>query len=230
MVGRERDPFENLHELLPAAAPCNGQVHGGQSFATKCPEKRYQQPKNEEDGYGLPQHCFLVFVPIEGEAGVVLPRTLRGGAPPGILSEIRWGSTDLSGSQPRHSRSMSIRSQVEEMVALAESGDFLGAIERFYAEDATMQENNEPPRIGLPALLENERRALARFKHIHESKAVSLVVDGNRAAINWIFEITLDNGKRFRLDEIAYQEWRGGKIVRERFYYDPAQRAAALAG
>jgi hypothetical protein len=25
------------------------------------------------------------------------------------------------------------------------------------------------------------------------------------------------------LDEIAYQQWQDGKIVRERFYYDPKQ-------
>ena len=31
-------------------------------------------------------------------------------------------------------------------------------------------------------------------------------------------------GRQIELDEVAYQEWRDGKIIRERFYYDPAQR------
>ncbi len=119
---------------------------------------------------------------------------------------------------------MSIRAEVEQLVRLAEAGQFLEAIETFYALNATMQENNQPPRMGLPALLENERQALARFKIIHLKKAASYIVDGDRAAINWIFDITDQSGHRFRLDEIAYQEWRDGKIVRERFYYDPAQR------
>ena len=88
-----------------------------------------------------------------------------------------------------------------------------------------MQENNAPPRVGLPALLENERRFLASIKGI-ETKVDSFVVDGNRAAINWIFEITNLKGQKATLNEIAYQLWQDGKIMREKFYYDPAQIAS----
>jgi ketosteroid isomerase-like protein len=119
---------------------------------------------------------------------------------------------------------MSIRENVEKLIQLVERGEFLEAIETFYSPEASMQENNQPPRVGLAALLENERKALARFKIIHVSRAASYVVDGNRAAINWIFEITEQSGRRYILDEIAYQEWRDGKIVQERFYYDATQR------
>lgn len=34
--------------------------------------------------------------------------------------------------------------------------------------------------------------------------------------------MTGKDGKVRRLDEIALQEWRGEKIARERFFYDPA--------
>jgi ketosteroid isomerase-like protein len=54
----------------------------------------------------------------------------------------------------------STRDRVERLIAMAEQGKFLEAIEEFYAPDATMQENNQPPRRGLAALLENERRVL----------------------------------------------------------------------
>jgi hypothetical protein len=119
---------------------------------------------------------------------------------------------------------MSIRENVEKLIDLVQRGEFLEAIEKFYAADGSMQENTQPPRLGLPALLEGERKALARFKILHAHRAESYVVEGNRAAINWIFEITEQSGKRYLLDEIAYQEWRDGKIIKERFYYDPAQR------
>jgi ketosteroid isomerase-like protein len=121
---------------------------------------------------------------------------------------------------------MSIRNSVERLIQFVEAGDYLTAIETLYAPDATMQENNLPPRSGLAALLENERRAMQNFKQVHQSRAISYVVDGDRAAINWLFDITLQDGSRFQLDEIAYQEWQGGKIVRERFYYDPGQTQA----
>lgn len=119
---------------------------------------------------------------------------------------------------------MAIRQKVEQLIQLVEQGEFLRAIQNFYAQNASMQENNQPPRVGLDALLEGERKALARFKILHAHRAASYVVNGDRAAINWIFDITDQSGKRYVLDEIAYQEWQDGKIVRERFYYDPAVR------
>jgi ketosteroid isomerase-like protein len=118
---------------------------------------------------------------------------------------------------------MALRDDVKELIALAQQGRFLEAIERFHAEDATMQENLNPPRVGLAALLENERTVLARVPDIHVEQA-EFVVDGDRAAIHWIFAYTDPQDRKTRLDEVAYQDWRNGKIIRERFYYDPAQR------
>jgi hypothetical protein len=119
---------------------------------------------------------------------------------------------------------MAIGERVKALISLVDQGKFLEAIQEFYAEDASMQENNEPPRIGLPALLEREKQFLKSIRGMHVHKADSFVVEGNRAAINWIFEITDGEGKRRRLDEVAYQLWQGDKITRERFYYDPVQR------
>jgi ketosteroid isomerase-like protein len=49
-------------------------------------------------------------------------------------------------------------------------------------------------------------------------------VDGDRAAINWVFDFVGHDGSTFTQDEVALQRWRGDKIVEERFYYAPAQR------
>jgi ketosteroid isomerase-like protein len=121
---------------------------------------------------------------------------------------------------------MSTADSVKELVAMVEQGNFVEAIEKFYAPDATMHENNDPPRVGLAALLEGERRFLNSIQAMPVHRAESFVVDGDRAAIHWIFEMIDSKGKRRRLDEIAYQLWRDGKIVSERFYYDPARGSA----
>jgi hypothetical protein len=79
-----------------------------------------------------------------------------------------------------------------------------------------------PPRVGMTALLENEQRAMANFAATPVTRAESFLLDGDRAAINWVFEYSDVKGRRRRLDEIAYQIWSGDKIIRERFFYDPA--------
>ena len=115
----------------------------------------------------------------------------------------------------------STRERVEMLIAMAEQGKFLEAIQEFYAEDATMQENNQPPRVGLAALLANERRVLAFFKEIRINRADSFIVDGDRAAINWVYLFIDAAGRELRRNEMAYQLWRNGKIIQERFFYDP---------
>ena len=41
---------------------------------------------------------------------------------------------------------MPSRALLDEFIAVVESGDHAGAIERYYTEDASMQENAAPPR------------------------------------------------------------------------------------
>jgi ketosteroid isomerase-like protein len=122
---------------------------------------------------------------------------------------------------------MPTREQVQEFVSLVEGQKFLESLRSFYADEATAQENGDPPRVGLAALLAHETALLAQVK-VDRCYAESFVVEGDRVAIHWIFENTLPGGMKIRLDEISYQEWKGGKIVRERFFYDPGQRRRAL--
>jgi ketosteroid isomerase-like protein len=121
---------------------------------------------------------------------------------------------------------MPSRERVQELIAYACEGRFLEALEEFYAEDAALQENAGPPRVGMPALVEFERAVVASIAEAHETQAASFVVDGDRCAINWVFDYTDTAGRRVRMDEIAYQTWRGDKIIRERFFYDTASLAA----
>ena len=112
-----------------------------------------------------------------------------------------------------------LKGNVAALITMVEGQQHLKAIERFYAEDATMQENNGVPRVGLQALLDWERYSLLHwFKVIHVCKAKSVVIEGDRVAINWLFEYTDYEDHSCRLDEVAYQLWKDGKIIEERFF------------
>src|SRR5258705_143137 len=74
-------------------------------------------------------------------------------------------------------------------------------------------------------LVAHERGVLTHMRHVY-SKAVSSVVEGDNVAIHWIFELTDKSGKVHRIDEVSLQEWRGDKIFRERFFYDPSRPKA----
>jgi predicted SnoaL-like aldol condensation-catalyzing enzyme len=117
---------------------------------------------------------------------------------------------------------MPTRERLNEFITVVESGDHAGAIERYYTEDSSMQENAAPPRVGRDVLVAHERGVLARMSNVY-SKAISSLLEGDRVAIHWVFELTEKSGKVHRFDEVSLQEWRGDKIFRERFFYDPSR-------
>ena len=119
---------------------------------------------------------------------------------------------------------MPSRALLDEFIAAVVSGDHAGAIERYYTEDATMQENSAPPRVGRDVLVGQERATLERVSSV-VTTCVSSVLEGDRVAIHWIFDFTYPSGKTMRIDEVAMQEWRGDKIFRERFFYEPPKKA-----
>jgi ketosteroid isomerase-like protein len=112
---------------------------------------------------------------------------------------------------------------LEEFIATVEGNRHDEAIDRFYADDATMQENLEPPRRGKPALLERERAFMAKLVEMRSACMRPVFVSGDHVVIRWNFDLRAKDGTRLFRDELAYQRWEGSKIVEERFYYDPNQ-------
>ncbi len=116
---------------------------------------------------------------------------------------------------------------LEAFIALVEAGRFVEAIERYYADDATMQENHRPPRVGKAALLANERKALAGTRSVRARCLRPLFVNGDEVVIRWLFEFEDAYRTVARIDELALQRWRGEQIASEKFFYDPAQLKSA---
>ena len=121
---------------------------------------------------------------------------------------------------------MSIKPHVLDLISLVENGEMLEAMTRYYAENVAMQENVSPPTVGFA---ENCAREAAFYGSLGALKfnLVSVVVEGDRAAINWVFDYTTADGTRYRMDEIAIQTWRDGKIVHERYVYDTGSLSVA---
>ena len=113
---------------------------------------------------------------------------------------------------------------LERFIARVEANAHAEAIEEFYTERASMQENNAPPRVGRDALVQHERRVLARARTVKSACVRPVFVDGDRVVVRWIFEFEWLDGSRTRMEELAYQRWEGERISEEQFFYDPAQR------
>ncbi len=119
-----------------------------------------------------------------------------------------------------------VRDRVQQLVARAEQWKILEAMQEFYADNVVMQDNLNAPTIGLAANLERERAFVASVTKVNEMRAEAVIVDGNRAVINWRQDLVI-NGQRLTFDQLSLQLWENGKIVHERFVYDPSTLSAA---
>jgi ketosteroid isomerase-like protein len=113
---------------------------------------------------------------------------------------------------------------LQRFIARVEENAHAEAIEEFYAADATMQENQSPPRGGgRDKLVDNERRVLARARKVESTCVRPVFVNGDHVAIRWIFRFEWLDGRVTRMEEMAWQRWAGERIAEETFFYDPAQ-------
>jgi hypothetical protein len=113
---------------------------------------------------------------------------------------------------------------LERFIARVEENAHAEAIEEFYAEEATMQENQSAPRGGGRAqLVAHEKRVLARAGKVESTCVRPVFVNGDHVAIRWIFRFEWLDGSVTRMEEMAWQRWEGERIAEETFFYDPAQ-------
>ena len=92
---------------------------------------------------------------------------------------------------------MNLKETVEEMNRMIMSGQNMEAFEKYYHDDVVMQENANP---------------------ICEVKAVA--IGDNTTMVEWSFDMTYKGGNRSKMEQVAVQRWKDGKIIHERFYYN----------
>jgi hypothetical protein len=122
---------------------------------------------------------------------------------------------------------MPSRDVVDRFVAAVVGGDYVGAIERFYTPEASMQENQDAPRVGRDGLMRHEQGMMSMFQSIACEIIGAPLIAGDHVAIQWRFTFTPSGGEPRTLREIAWQRWEGERIAEEAFFYDPRQMAAA---
>lgn len=123
---------------------------------------------------------------------------------------------------------MVARSRIDSLIQYTIENRLIEALNEFYHPHTVMQENCQAPRVGLATSIARQQAAQNMTAKIHEVKAVSVVHEGDRVAIEWHADWTLHNGARVKIEEIALQLWDGDRIVHERFFYDPTAFVTAM--
>ena len=119
---------------------------------------------------------------------------------------------------------VSVEERLQELIGYIQYGRILEAMNEFYAEDVKMQENANPPTVGLAANIEREKQFLSTIK---EWRGFEVKAFGSGTNVTF-YEAVLDwiatDGKPVHLEQVSVARWRDGKIVHERFYHDTRAR------
>jgi hypothetical protein len=118
---------------------------------------------------------------------------------------------------------MPTRERVQAFIALVEDARYVEALEDFYHPDATMQDNQQPPRVGRDRLIADERTTMSRFVTMKTDRVTDLLIDGDKVMIRWRFTFTPAEGQPIVMEELSLQRWSADRIAEERFFFDPRQ-------
>lgn len=99
------------------------------------------------------------------------------------------------------------------------AGQLVEAFECFYADDASMQENDEPPTIGKAANRARIAGMVAAVEQVHSVELHGCACGDGVSYSEWTFDLSFVGGVRRVTHQVAARRWHEGLIVSERFYY-----------
>jgi len=120
---------------------------------------------------------------------------------------------------------MNIAESHQELIDSLTQGDFVGPMERFYAEDVVMQTNNGKPSRGRDALVAAETEYVKGVRNFHGVDVLATAVDDEGAGNGTVFyEVEMRwehvNNPKVDIRQSVVERWKDGKISEIRFYGD----------
>ena len=98
-------------------------------------------------------------------------------------------------------------------------GQALEAFDQFYHDDVVMQENDQPEVIGKAINRQREEDFFGAITEFRGAKPLKVTVGENTTMVEWHFDYTHKEWGERNYTQIAVQEWKDNKIVKEKFYY-----------
>lgn len=118
-------------------------------------------------------------------------------------------------------KNMSLSERVETLNSMILNGQILEAFEKFYAEEVTMQENENDVTIGKDACRKNEEAFVTGIKEFRGASINSVILSDNLSVVEWDFDFTHEAWGDRKYKQVAVQRWNdNGEIVNEKFYYN----------
>jgi septation ring formation regulator EzrA len=112
-----------------------------------------------------------------------------------------------------------IAKSLDDLNKLVLDGRTMDAFEKYYHDHVEMQENNSIPTKGKN---ENRLRELDFLNNVTEFRRASvegMAVNESTSFVVWNYDYTHRLWGERKYTQVAVQNWKDGKIIREQFFY-----------
>lgn len=110
--------------------------------------------------------------------------------------------------------------RINELLDYVGRGRIMDAMKEFYADDVVMEEPAYGKTVGLAANLEREEKFVASVKEFKNFQANKVAAGDNVSLYENVMDWVDVNGNDVHVEQVSAAEWKDGKIVNERFYYN----------
>lgn len=100
-------------------------------------------------------------------------------------------------------------------------GKALEAFEEFYHDDVVMQENDNAEFVGKEINREREKVFFESITEFRSAKPLNIAIGEKTTMVEWHFDYTHKEHGVKNYTQVAVQHWKDGKIIKEKFYYQP---------
>ncbi|WP_027137549.1 nuclear transport factor 2 family protein [Gaetbulibacter saemankumensis] len=109
--------------------------------------------------------------------------------------------------------------KISDVNDLILQGKALEAFETYYHDDVIMQENDHAACVGKSLNREREKAFFDAIEEFKCAKPLKVTIGEQTTMVEWELHYVHKEYGEKRYSQVAVQEWREGKIIKEKFYY-----------
>jgi len=113
--------------------------------------------------------------------------------------------------------------RLAEMLEYLAQGRIMDAMHEFYADDVIMEEPAYGATVSLAANLEREEAFVASVAEFKNFEVKKMATGEDCSFYENVMDWVGADGQDVHVEQVVVAQWRDGKIVHERFYYDSGQ-------
>ncbi|MDC6390558.1 hypothetical protein PP182_17860 [Maribacter sp. PR1] len=110
--------------------------------------------------------------------------------------------------------------KMSDLNDLVLQGKAMEAFEKYYDENVIMQENESEPIVGKEANRKREEEFFGNITEFRGANPLKVTLGENTTMVEWHYDYTHKEWGVRNYSQVSVQEWKDGKIIKEKFYYN----------